>query len=66
MVSDIDKVDLSSIGSQALLTTAADDSDMELNAECKNDPAKYSCFLTPEVCLETILLLHVPSVKKAA
>ncbi|XP_072016199.1 DNA-binding protein RFX6-like [Amphiura filiformis] len=37
MISDIEKVDLSSIGSQALLTTAADDSDMELNAEFLNE-----------------------------
>ncbi|XP_038053265.1 DNA-binding protein RFX6-like isoform X2 [Patiria miniata] len=33
MISDLDKVDLHSIGSQALLTASTDESDMELNAE---------------------------------
>ncbi|XP_071795529.1 DNA-binding protein RFX6-like isoform X2 [Asterias amurensis] len=33
MIADLDKVDLNSIGSQALLTANTDESDMELNAE---------------------------------
>ena len=35
MIADLDKVDLNSIGSQALLTANTDESDMELNAECE-------------------------------
>lgn len=41
MVVDIDKVDLNSIGSQALLTVTPGDQDQDLYSECEGDHSHF-------------------------
>ena len=41
MIEDLEKVDLGSIGSQAMLSVTQDDTDSELNAECKHLPSFF-------------------------